>query len=172
MPRRAANPPPLEDWLSRTDRRSADQYASALRPLLREVSAADATTDDLVRFVLTLRAIGSQKRAVSAIVAFFGDLVERGVIDRDPSHRLADRVREASGRRRRADALSALGLPPSQPVTWRSVADRLVRQRAGGHALTALPDAPVVEQMEKELLRRLGGMTHERFDSLMDASVT
>lgn len=169
MPRSADNPPPLDQWLSRTDRRSAGQYASALRALLREITAGDATSDELVRFVLTLPSSGSRKRAVSAIVAFFGDLAERGVIPRDPSHRLAERVREAAARRLRAEALAALGVPTSQPLTWRSVADRLVRRGAGG--MTALPDAPVVEQLENDLLRRLGGMTRERFENLMDSPV-
>lgn len=173
MPRTAHNPPLLDEWLSHTDRRSAEQYAGVLRRLHREVNAANATSEALVAFVLGLGATGSRRKAVSAIVAFFGDLAERGVIPRDPSHRLAERVRDAAERQHRAAALATLGISPSPiGVTWRSVAARLVRGGTAVADVMELPDAPVVAQLESDLLKRLGGITRERFEALMGASVT
>ncbi len=70
--------------------------------------------------------------------------------------------------------LTEFGVPVAQASTlrWRSVAANLILRRSDPGALMHLPDAPVVAELERELLRQLDGITPERFEALMDSRVT
>ena len=175
MSRTADDIPVLSEWLSATSRKSASQYAVTLRPFLRSVDVAEVQSTDLVAFVLAQPTRATRRKAFTALVAFFGDLTDQGRIARDPAHRLSERVREAEVRINRRDALLATGITDSmlRDLRWDSVLSHLIDKATNvPGSRVDLPDAPVVVELETEMLRQLGGLSTNRFRELMNKSVT
>jgi hypothetical protein len=172
MGRPANNPPALQEWLDRTGRRSAPQYASSLRPLLRVLDIDSATQERLVDYVVAQSTPRMQRKAVTALVAFFGDITQSGRIARDPAHGLAQAVRNAANRATRRAALLRTGMPAGAVGTlrWRSVAARLVGPDPSRTEAVLLDDS-LGQQLQAELLAKLG-ITAQRFNEIMDEPIT
>lgn len=171
MPRTAEDGPVLTKWLATSGRRSAKQYAVAIRPLLRRVDPLAAAPDDVLAFVLEQPTDPTRHKAVTALCAFFGDLMDRGVRTDDPARRLAERVQAERANQKLRASFEDAGIDRAvyESARWADVLAGLLSTVADG--CKPLPTNPAMRDLEDELLMKLGPLTRERFDDIMQAPV-
>jgi len=171
MPRTANDGPVLTTWLATCGRRSAKQYAISIRPLLRRVDPLTASAGDVVAFALEQRTDPTRHKVVTALNAFFGDLMDRGVRPDDPARRLPERVQAARANEKLRASFERAGTDRAdyESARWSDVLAGLLSSVADESK--PLPANPVIRELEDALLAKLGPLTRERFEDLMQARI-
>lgn len=153
------------------------QYVSAVRSFsgaFGNGNLCSAGEDDLVAYASAIESSASRARAISALNAFYGFLLDRGSIDRDPARHLSERVRRGQLARATIDELVTAGMrdEDARALVWRDVAMALFcnsrRKRA-----TALARAgsPVLERLGDQFLKRIQNGEAKDLARILDNSV-
>ncbi len=171
MPRTANDGPVLSTWLATCGRRSAKQYAIAIRPLLRRADPLTVSAGDVLAFALEQPTDHTRHKVVTALNAFFGDLMDRGVRPDDPARRLPERVQAARANQALRASFERAGTDRAdyESARWSDVLAGLLSSVADG--IKPLPASPVIRELEDALLAKLGPLTRERFKELMHAPI-
>jgi hypothetical protein len=103
--------------------------------------------------------------------AFFGDLMDAGARTDDPARRLADRVQAERANQKLRATFEDAGIERAdyESARWADVLAGLLSTVADG--CKPLPINPAMRDLEDELLMKLGPLTRERFENLMQSPV-
>ena len=129
---------------------------------------------DLVTFVVAIRSLTARRKAVSALEEFFGHLLDRERIERNPARRLASRVRKAARTAEVRGQLLTAGLDPAMldVISWREVAQTLVDGNPPRPRIDLSPAVKAaVRDLAPMLLERMARTSMERIDELLDLPV-
>lgn len=172
MPRRLVEHPLVQRWRLRSSLRSAPQYSRLVQRCLLKTGCAspgDASPSMLLEHVLGLTSESVQRKTVSALEAFFGDLA--GELGADPAAGLARKVHDRLRDRNLRRDMLASGIQPDV-LLWRDVA-RATFQTDRAHRLvpdgTAVP--PALKDLSHRLLDRLKTIQPDELERFLESPV-
>jgi hypothetical protein len=133
----------LADWSAAIESSGCRQYVADVRRFLAQTCEPRlSSSDDLVKYVMSLPGVPSRSRAVSALGSFYAFLHDNGRVAANPARRLSRRLKHVAGANALRHALCLVcGEERARGLRWRDVAIVLIGAGTGPPCIAALAEA-------------------------------